>query len=71
MKKAKKFEQEYKEGRPIKEVVPPIPNKYPRDHYIHQPIENYSRNYNCEAEPFSPFPEWPGDEYAKVLRKIN
>jgi len=56
-----------KEGRPLKDVVPPIPNKAPREPIILPPVDNFDRNYKCESEPYIPFSEWPGDDVANVI----
>ena len=54
-----------KEGRPIKEVVPPL-NKEPREVFVSKLNESLSRDYKCFAEPSEIHPEWPGNEEAKV-----
>jgi len=55
-----------KEGRPMKEVIPPLlNNKQPREVYIKPQIDNFTREFLCENKPNDPFPEWPGDDIAK------
>jgi len=74
MKKNKKIEidaeQRKKEGKPIKDIIPPITDKSPREPYVNQTVDNFSRVYKCESEPYNIPPEWPGDEVAKVFKFI-
>ena len=70
MKKQKKTEPESmtkKEGRCIRDVIPVINEKLPREPYLQPLISNFDREYVCETEPFVPFPEWPGDDIANVI----
>ena len=62
-------QKQFKIGRPLKEVVPPF-SKEPRDYYIGKIDETLTRDYKCLSEPSEIFPEWPGNEEAKVMDNI-
>ncbi len=69
----KKLESEIpqrKEGRPIREVVPPTSNKPPREPNPILFVDNFNRTYSCTSEPFYSFPEWPGDDVVKVRTSL-
>ena len=65
-----KKEPSKKIGLSIKEVIPPLPNKNPRELLPIQHPESFIKKYEPEYIPFEIFPEWVSDEAAQVY-KIN
>jgi len=54
-----------KQGKNPKEFVPSSKNAIREMNYFNLPNE-INRNFKNEFEPIDLFPEWPGDEEAKV-----
>lgn len=59
-----------KQGKNIKDFVPPSKNAVREMNHFKQPSE-FNRSFKAEFEPIELFPEWPGDEEAKVKSKIS
>lgn len=54
-----------KQGKNVKEIVPPSKNAVREMNHFKTPTE-FNRAFKPEFEPIDLFPEWPGDEEAKV-----
>lgn len=56
-----------KQGKALKEFVPPSKNAIREMNFFKAPTE-INRTFKIEFEPVELFPEWPGDEEAKVKK---
>ena len=54
-----------KQGKNVKDFVPLSKNAVREMNYLKPPTE-INRNFKNDFQPIELFPEWPGDEEAKV-----
>ncbi len=56
-----------KQGKSVKEFVPPSKNSVREMIYFKQPSE-MNRKFKADFEPIDLFPEWPSEEEVKVIK---
>ena len=61
-----KLQVQRKQGKNFKDFIPPTKNNL-REMNIIKPTNLTNRIFESEYEPIEIFPEWPGDEQARVI----
>ena len=71
MKKAQKETKVKKNGKPLKDFLPPNLKSAAREYISLKPVENFNRNFVPFYEAHSIPEEWPSEEDLKVIEHIK